>query len=96
MNRDQLVQSLATAARDIGRIVVAPALRYSAVSRDARGEALSATVLMLKGANGREVVGRVLQRIEEIKPLLPKGVRIVPFYNQGSCWRPQHRLRSGR
>ena len=70
-------------ARDIGRIVVAPALRYGAVSRDGRGEALSATVLMLKGANGREVVGRVLQRLEEIKPLLPKGVRIVPFYNQG-------------
>jgi heavy metal efflux system protein len=70
-------------ARDIGRIVVAPALRYGAVSRDARGEALSATVLMLKGANGREVVGRVLQRLEEIKPLLPRGVRIVPFYNQG-------------
>jgi heavy metal efflux system protein len=70
-------------ARDIGRIVIAPALRYGAVSRDGRGEALSATVLMLKGANGREVVGRVLRRLEEIKPLLPKGVRIVPFYNQG-------------
>ncbi len=70
-------------ARDIGRVVVAPALRYGAVSRDGRGEALSATVLMLKGANGREVVGRVLQRIDEIRPLLPKGVRIVPFYNQG-------------
>lgn len=70
-------------AHDIGRVIVAPALRYGAVSRDGRGEALSATVLMLKGANGREVVNRVLQRLEEIKPLLPKGVRIVPFYNQG-------------
>ena len=70
-------------AHDIGRVIVAPALRYGAVSRDGRGEALSATVLMLKGANGREVVDRVLQRLEEIKPLLPHGVRIVPFYNQG-------------
>ncbi len=70
-------------ARNIGRVIVAPAPRYGAVSRDGKGEALSATVLMLKGANGREVVSRVLQRLDEIKPLLPKGVRIVPFYNQG-------------
>ncbi|MEP7088052.1 MAG: CusA/CzcA family heavy metal efflux RND transporter, partial [Gemmatimonadota bacterium] len=69
--------------RNVGRVVIAPALRYGAVTRDGKGEVLSATVLMLKGANGREVVDRVLQRLEEIKPLLPKGVRIRPFYNQG-------------
>src|SRR5437763_13677177 len=38
---------------------------------------------MLKGANGRHVVDRVMARLDDIKPLLPKGVRIRPFYNQG-------------
>src|SRR5207302_11480175 len=56
---------------------------FGAVTRDGKGEALSAVVMMLKGANGRQVVNRVLSRIEEIKPLLPKGVQIRPFYNQG-------------
>ena len=69
--------------RDVATVSVAPRLRYGAVTRDGRGEALSATVLLLKGANGREVVNRVVQRLEEIKPLLPKGVRIREFYNQG-------------
>jgi cobalt-zinc-cadmium resistance protein CzcA len=68
---------------DVARVTRGPGLRYGAVSRDGRGEALSATVQMLKGANGREVVNRVLQKIEEIQPLLPTGMRIRPFYNQG-------------
>src|SRR4029079_17013180 len=57
--------------------------RYGAVTRDGKGETLSAVVQMLKGANGREGVDRVTARLEDIKPLLPKGVHIRPFYNQG-------------
>ncbi len=69
--------------RDVARVTVGPQLRYGAVTRDGRGEAVSATILMLKGANGREVVSRVVKRLEEITPLLPKGVAVRPFYNQG-------------
>lgn len=69
--------------RDLARVVMAPALRFGAVSRDGRGEALSAVVILLKGANGREVTERVLQRLEVIAPLLPKDVRVRPFYSQG-------------
>lgn len=69
--------------RDVARVTVEAAPRFGAVTRDGKGEALSAVVLMLKGANGREVVDRVAKRIEEIEPLLPKGVRIRPFYDQG-------------
>jgi cobalt-zinc-cadmium resistance protein CzcA len=69
--------------RDVARVTTGPGLRYGAVSRDGRGEALSATIQMLKGANGRQVVARVLEKLEEIQPLLPQGIRIRPFYNQG-------------
>jgi cobalt-zinc-cadmium resistance protein CzcA len=69
--------------RDIGTVTVEPQPRFGAVTRDGRGEAVSAVVLMLKGANGREVVDRITARLAEIQPLLPKGVRIRPFYNQG-------------
>lgn len=68
---------------DVARVTVGPGLRDGAVSRDGRGEALSGTVQMLKGANGRQVVDRVLKRLEEIQPLLPPGMRVRPFYNQG-------------
>ena len=69
--------------RDVASVTIEPQPRYGAVTRDGRGEALSAVVLMLKGANGREVVDRITRRLEEIAPLLPKGVHIRPFYNQG-------------
>ena len=69
--------------RDVARVTIEPQPRFGAVTRDGKGEAISAVILMLKGANGREVVDRVAKRLEEIKPLLPKGVRITPFYNQG-------------
>jgi cobalt-zinc-cadmium resistance protein CzcA len=69
--------------RDVARVSVGPQPRFGAVTRDARGEVLSATVIMLKGANGREVVNRVTKKLEDIAPLLPKEVRVRPFYNQG-------------
>ena len=69
--------------RDVATVTISSQPRYGAVTRDAKGEAITAVVGMLKGANGRDVVNRVLARIEEIKPLLPPGVHIRPFYNQG-------------
>ncbi|MEP6781867.1 MAG: efflux RND transporter permease subunit, partial [Gemmatimonadaceae bacterium] len=69
--------------RDVATVTVSSQLRYGAVTRDGKGEAISAVILMLKGANGRDVVDRVTQRLEEIRPLLPKGVHVRPFYNQG-------------
>jgi len=69
--------------RDVASVTIEAQPRFGAVTRDGRGEALSAVVLMLKGANGREVVGRITERLEEIRPLLPKGVHIRTFYDQG-------------
>ena len=69
--------------RDVAHVTVAGAPRYGAVTRDGRGEALSAAVIILKGSNGREVVSRVLERLDEIKRVLPRGVVVRPFYNQG-------------
>ena len=68
---------------DVARVTVGPGLRYGAVTRDGRGESVSGTVQMLKGSNGRQVVTRVLQKLEEIQPLLPPNMRVRPFYNQG-------------
>ena len=69
--------------RDVARVTIGGAPRFGAVTRDAQGEALSAAVIILKGSNGREVVNRVLERLEEIKKVLPPGVAVHPFYSQG-------------
>ena len=68
--------------RDVADVVIGSSPREGAVTRDAKGEALSATVVILKGANSREVIARVTERLAEITPFLPRGVTIHPFYNQ--------------
>jgi cobalt-zinc-cadmium resistance protein CzcA len=68
---------------DAATVAAGPMPREGAVSRDGRDETLAGMIVMLKGANGREVVARVEDRLMEIRRLLPADVRIRPFYNQG-------------
>lgn len=68
--------------RDVARVQLAPFLRQGAATRDARGEIVTGTVLMLASANGREVVARVRDRLKEIEPALPKGVHVDVFYDR--------------
>ena len=56
--------------------------RYGAVTKDGQGEAVIGMVIMLKGANSKEVVERVKAEIPEIQKALPPGVKIVPFYDR--------------
>ncbi|MGH2576047.1 MAG: efflux RND transporter permease subunit, partial [Ignavibacteria bacterium] len=57
-------------------------LRVGAVTQDGKGEVVCGIVMMLKGANSREVANRVHEKIKEIKTSLPKGVTIDEFYNR--------------
>lgn len=45
-------------------------------------EAMVATVLMLKGANGREVATAVDEKVKEIRGQLPPDVQLVTTYNR--------------
>ncbi|MHB1863812.1 MAG: efflux RND transporter permease subunit [Gemmatimonadaceae bacterium] len=69
--------------RDVAQVAITTQPAFGAVTRDGKGPAVSGSVLMLKGANGREVVDSVMARLAEIAPLLPRGVHVRPFYNQG-------------
>jgi cobalt-zinc-cadmium resistance protein CzcA len=68
---------------DVATVAIGAMPREGAVSRDGRGETLSGMIVMLKGSNGRDVVRRVEARLREIDRLLPAGVEIRAFYNQG-------------
>lgn len=68
--------------RDVARVVDGAMQRQGAVSRDGKGERVSGMTIMLKGENGREVIDRVKKRIASLT--LPKGVTIVPFYDQST------------
>ena len=67
---------------DIGEVRFAPMLRQGAVTRDGDREAVTGMVMMLMGANSRQVVADVKDRIRQIQTTLPKGVYIDTFYDR--------------
>ena len=69
---------------DLAQVRFGELTRYGAVTRNGQGEAVEGLVLGLRGANAREVVASVKQRLATLAPSLPAGMTIVPFYDRGS------------
>lgn len=70
--------------RDVADVTIAPMTRQGAVTRDGRGEAVTGLVMMLVGANSREVVEASKARLEEIEKTLPPGVTLEVTYDRAS------------
>ncbi|SEW50766.1 efflux RND transporter permease subunit [Chitinophaga arvensicola] len=68
--------------RDIATVQLGDAVRYGALTRNDKGEAVGGIVMMLKGKNSNEVVKAVKKRIAEIQQTLPPGVVIEPFLDR--------------
>ncbi|MFK7820410.1 MAG: efflux RND transporter permease subunit, partial [Planctomycetaceae bacterium] len=68
--------------RDIADVTIAAMPRQGAVSRDGRGEAVTAMVMMRIGANTREVVAAAKERLEELGATLPADVTIEVIYDR--------------
>jgi heavy metal efflux system protein len=70
--------------RDIAEIQSGHAVRQGGAIKDGKEEAVGGVVMMLRGANGLEVVRAVERRVAEINGsgVLPLGLRIVPYYNR--------------
>ena len=69
---------------DVANVKIGALTRYGAVSHNGKGEAVEGLVLGLRGANARQVVEGVRERLAEIAPTLPKGVKTEVFYDRGS------------
>jgi len=58
------------------------AVRYGAMTRDGKSEAVGAVVLMLKGADADRTVKAIKERMARIQKSLPEGVRIESFIDR--------------
>jgi Cu(I)/Ag(I) efflux system membrane protein CusA/SilA len=66
----------------IADVKLGPDLRRGVGELDGEGEVVGGIVIMRYGENALDVIRRVKQRIEEVKPSLPDGVEIVPTYDR--------------
>jgi cobalt-zinc-cadmium resistance protein CzcA len=70
--------------RDVADVRVGQAVRQGGAMKDGQGEVVGGVVMMLRGANGRDVVQAIKLRVDEINAsgVLPLGLRIDPYYQR--------------
>ncbi|MDB5647346.1 CusA/CzcA family heavy metal efflux RND transporter [Methylobacterium sp.] len=68
----------------LGEVVEAPKVRLGAVTHDAAGETVVGIAMMQQGENASAVVEGVKRTIETLRPQLPPGVEIVPYYDRST------------
>jgi Cu(I)/Ag(I) efflux system membrane protein CusA/SilA len=67
--------------KQVAEVKLGNAFRTGALDRDGK-EAVGGVVIARYGVNTLEVIDGVKQRLKEIEPGLPEGVRVVPFYDR--------------
>ena len=67
--------------RNIAEVKLGNAFRTGALDKNGK-EAVGGVVIMRYGISALEAIENIKKKIEEIKPGLPEGVRLVPFYDR--------------
>lgn len=67
--------------KNVAEVKLGNAFRTGALDKDG-AEAVGGVVVARYGVNVLEVIEGVKRKIEELKPGLPEGVRVVPFYDR--------------
>ncbi|MDX2023204.1 MAG: CusA/CzcA family heavy metal efflux RND transporter [Deltaproteobacteria bacterium] len=69
---------------NVGDVRFGARLRRGAASMDGQGEVVVGVALMLIGENSRVVTDLVKARLDELRPTLPKGITVEPFYDRAA------------
>ena len=69
---------------DLARVSFGPDIRRGAGELDGVGEAVGGTIVMRYGENAEQVIRRVEQKLREIQPSFPEGVRIQKVYDRST------------
>ncbi len=73
---------VAVRVRDVGEVVLGPDIRRGIADLNGTGDAVSGIVVMRQGENALAVIDRVKEKIREMQPGLPPGVKLVPVYDR--------------
>ena len=68
--------------RDIGSVTLGPDMRRGIAELNGQGEVVSGIVVMRHGENALNLIDRVKQKIKEVEPSLPPGIKIVTTYDR--------------
>lgn len=69
---------------DVSEVDFGKEIRRGVVTRNGTEEVVAGIVMKLYGQNTSEVIERIEKKIPEVQRALPKGVELVPYYNQSA------------
>ena len=68
--------------RDIANVTLGPDMRRGIAELNGQGEVAGGIVVMRHGENALNLIDRIKQKIKDIEPSLPPGVKIVSTYDR--------------
>jgi Cu(I)/Ag(I) efflux system membrane protein CusA/SilA len=73
--------------KHLGRVCLGPDMRRGVADLDGEGDTVGGIVIMRAGENALNVIQRVKDRIEELKPSLPRGAEVITTYDRSELIR---------
>lgn len=67
---------------DVGDVTLGPDIRRGAADWNGQGEVAAGIVVMRQGENALDVIDRVKQKLRDIEPGLPPGVKVITAYDR--------------
>jgi copper/silver efflux system protein len=77
------VNAVPVYVHNVASVQLGPEFRRGVLDKAGR-DAVGGVVIIRYGANSREVIDAVKSKIRTMEPGLPKGIRILPFYDRSS------------
>jgi Cu(I)/Ag(I) efflux system membrane protein CusA/SilA len=68
--------------KDVANVSLGPEMRRGVADYNGQGDVVGGIVVMREGENALSVIQRVKAKLEEVKPSLPPGVRVVTTYDR--------------
>jgi len=68
--------------RDVATVTFGPDMRRGVADLDGNGETVGGIVIMRYGENAQKVIERTKEKLKELEPTLPAGVKLVTTYDR--------------
>ena len=68
--------------RDVGTVTLGPDLRRGVADLNGTGDTVAGIIVMRQGEDALKVIERVKDKLKEIEPALPPGVKVVTVYDR--------------
>ena len=79
------VDGISVLVKDIATVQFGSANRFGAITGNGEGEKVLGQIMMLKGADSKETINAIKERVDEVQKALPEGVHQRFFGTKRTC-----------